>query len=74
MLCVLGKYKVHELDEDQRVKIVQYRDSSFCSRLEDKAIECIGKVVASRKSIMKTRTAAPKLVAEPDWTSLIAAF
>ena len=41
ILCALGKWRLQNLDDDQRVKILRYvfkkRGSLFCSRLEDKA-------------------------------------
>jgi hypothetical protein len=40
---LLGKHRVQKLDEDQRVKLIKHiskhRDSLFCRRLEDKAIQ-----------------------------------
>jgi hypothetical protein len=43
ILCTLGKHRVQKLDEDQRVKLIKHiskhRDSLFCRRLEDKAIQ-----------------------------------
>lgn len=44
IFCTLGKHKVEHLDEDQRVKLLKYvaqhRESLFCHRLEDRAIQC----------------------------------
>ena len=44
VFCALGKHKVEHLNEDQRIKIVKYiakhRESLFCRRLDDKAIQC----------------------------------
>jgi hypothetical protein len=44
ILCTLGKHKVQKLDEDQRVKlikhIIKHRETLFCPRLKDKAIQC----------------------------------
>ena len=58
-LHLKAKHKVHKLDEDQRVKfiryIVQHHKSFFCSRLEDKAIECNGRAVAGQLFVVFAR-------------------
>lgn len=44
IICALGKHKMERLDKDQRVKLLKYianhRESLFCRRLEDRAIQC----------------------------------
>ena len=44
IICALGKHKMERMDEDQRVKLLKYtakhRESLFCRRLEDRAIQC----------------------------------
>jgi len=44
ILCALGKWRLQNLDDDQRVKILKYvakhRGSLFYSRLEGKAFQC----------------------------------
>ncbi len=55
ILCALGKWRLQNLDDDQRVKILRYvfekRGSLFCSRLEDKAVQCdLHQIRRSRRS------------------------
>ena len=44
ILYTLGKHKLQKLDEDRRIKlvkhIIQNRESLYCPRLEEKAIQC----------------------------------
>ena len=44
IICALGKHKIERIDEDQRVKLLKYiaehRESLFCRKLEDRAIQC----------------------------------
>ena len=44
VLCTLGKHKLQKIDEDRRVKLVEYvvqhRDRLFCPLLKDEAVRC----------------------------------
>ncbi len=55
ILCALKKWRLQNLDENQRVKILRYvfkkRGSLFCFRLEDKAVQCdLHQIRRSRRS------------------------